>query len=245
MSTNEKSSVIVELHDLVLTERKDDRFGRVVTTRTLNEDDLVKIAINRRTDLSSTTLKAALDILKQIAVEQIANGASVRFGLGYFNLTVNGVFIGDNARWDSTIHKLNVNVTPVAELREAVQGTTVEVRGLSASGLAINSLIDVTSGEENTRITPGGGVNLTGTRMRIEGEGKGVGITLINQGNGENIAIPMNSVLTNDPSKISFVAPANLPAGDYKLSLTTQFSTSASKLKEARTFIFDYILNVG
>ena len=245
MSTNEKSSVIVELHDLVLTERKDDRFGRVVTTRTLNEDDLVKIAINRRTDLSSTTLKAALDILKQIAVEQIANGASVRFGLGYFNLTVNGVFIGDNARWDSTIHKLNVNVTPVAELREAVQGTTVEVRGLSASGLAINSLIDVTSGEENTRITPGGGVNLTGTRMRIDGEGKGVGITLINQGNGENIAIPMNSVLTNDPSKISFVAPANLPAGDYKLSLTTQFSTSASKLKEARTFIFDYILNVG
>ena len=245
MATNEKSSVIVELHDLVLTERKDDRFGRVVTTRTLNEDDLVKIAINRRTDLSSTTLKAALDILKQIAVEQIANGASVRFGLGYFNLTVNGVFIGDNARWDSTIHKLNVNVTPVAELREAVQGTTVEVRGLSASGLAINSLIDVTSGEENTRITPGGGVNLTGTRMRIDGEGKGVGITLINQGNGENIAIPMNSVLTNDPSKISFVAPANLPAGDYKLSLTTQFSTSASKLKEARTFIFDYILNVG
>lgn len=245
MSTNEKSSVIVELHDLVLTERKDDRFGRVVTTRTLNEDDLVKIAINRRTDLSSTTLKAALDILKQIAVEQIANGASVRFGLGYFNLTVNGVFIGDNARWDSTIHKLNVNVTPVAELREAVQGTTVEVRGLSASGLAINSLIDVTSGEENTRITPGGGVNLTGTRMRIEGEGKGVGITLINQGNGENIAIPMNSVLTNDPSKISFVAPANLPAGDYKLSLTTQYSSSNIKLKEPRTFTFDYILNVS
>ncbi len=245
MATNGKSSVIVELQDLVLTERKDDRFGRVVTTRSLNEDDLVKIAVSRRTDLSATTMKSALEILKQIAIEEISNGASVRFGLGYFSMTVNGVFIGDNARWDSSIHKLNVNVTPVAELREAVQETTVEVRGLSASGLAINSLIDVTTGEENTRITPGGGVNLTGSRMRIDGEGKGVGIALINQENGESIAIPMNSILINDPSKISFVAPANLPAGDYKLSLTTQFSTSANKLKEARTFIFDYILNVG
>lgn len=74
-----KSSVIVELQDLVLTERKDDRFGRVVTTRSLNEDDLVKIAVSRRTDLSATILKASLEILKQLAIEQIANGASVRY----------------------------------------------------------------------------------------------------------------------------------------------------------------------
>ncbi|KAF0198326.1 MAG: hypothetical protein FD166_1379 [Bacteroidetes bacterium] len=245
MATNEKSSVIVELQDLVLTERKDDRFGRVVTTRSLNEDDLVNIAVSRRTDLSATTLKASLEMLKQLAIEQIANGASVRFGLGYFNLTVNGVFIGDNARWDPNIHALNVNVTPVAELRNSVRATSVEVRGLSASGLAINSLIDVTSGEENKRLTPGGGVNLTGSKMRIEGEANGVGISLISQANGEVIQIPMNSILTNDPSHISFVVPANLPAGDYKISLTTQFSTSISKLKEARTFLFDYILNVA
>jgi len=244
MATNEKTSVIVELQDLVLTERKDDRFGRVVTTRSLNEDDLVKIAVTRRTDLSATTMKAAIDILKQIAIEQIANGASVRFGPGYFNLRVNGVFIGDNARWDSTIHKLNVNVTPVAELRAAVQATSVDVRGLSASGLSINSLIDVTTGEENTRLTPGGGVNLTGSRIRITGDAEGVGISLINQANYESIAIPMNAVLTNDPSYISFVVPANLPAGDYKLSLTTQFSSTNIQLKEARTFLFEYVLNV-
>lgn len=245
MAANEKTSVIVELHDLVLTERKDDRFGRVVTTRSLNEDDLVKIAVTRRTDLSATTLKAALEILKQIAIEQISNGASVRFGLGYFNLTVNGVFIGDNACWDSSIHKLNVSVTPVAELREAVKGASVDVRGMSAGGLAINSLTDVASGEENKRLTPGGGVNLTGSKMRIEGKAIGVGISLINQENGDVIPIPMNAILINDPSKISFVAPASLPAGDYKLSLTTQYSSANHTLKETRTCLSDFILNVA
>ncbi len=39
MPTTEKSSVIVELYDLAITERKDDRFGRVVITRSLTEDD--------------------------------------------------------------------------------------------------------------------------------------------------------------------------------------------------------------
>ncbi|MDR1347563.1 MAG: hypothetical protein LBJ63_03910, partial [Prevotellaceae bacterium] len=60
MANNEKTSVIVELYDLTITERKDDRFGRVVTSKSLNEDDLIKMAVSRRTDLSPTTLRASL-----------------------------------------------------------------------------------------------------------------------------------------------------------------------------------------
>ena len=41
MVTNEKNNVIVELYDLSITERKDDRFGRVVTIKSMNEDDLI------------------------------------------------------------------------------------------------------------------------------------------------------------------------------------------------------------
>lgn len=245
MSTNGKSSVIVELHDLVLTERKDDRFGRVVTTRSLNEDDLVRLAVSRRTDLSSTTLKASLEILKQIAIEQISNGASVRFGLGFFNLTVSGVFIGDNARWDSAVHSLNVNSTPIAELREAVRATSVDIRGMASTGLSINSLTDVASGEENKRLTPGGGANLSGYKIRIDGEAAGVGLSLINQATNEAILIPKNAIMVNEPSNISFVIPATLPAGDYKLNITTQFSSAKTLLNEARSFLFEYILNVA
>jgi hypothetical protein len=44
----EKNQVMVELYDLTITERKDDRFGRVVTAKSLNEDDLINIAVSRR-----------------------------------------------------------------------------------------------------------------------------------------------------------------------------------------------------
>ncbi len=244
MATNDKSSVIVELYDLTLTERKDDRFGRVVTTKSLTEDDLIAIAVSRRTDLNANTLKASINILQEIASEQIANGASVSFGLGYFNLGVNGVFIGDNAKWDPAIHSLSVRVTPTAGLRTAVKASIVDVRGMAASGLVVNTVTDVTSGEVNSRLTPGGGVNLTGNKIKIDGDNASVGISLTNEATKEATLIAKTAVLVNDPSKITFVVPAGLASGDYKLTITTQYSSTSHLLKEPRSYTFDYVLNV-
>jgi hypothetical protein len=244
MAATEKNSVMVELYDLSITEQKDDRFGRVVTSKSLSEKDLVNIAVTRRTDLNATTLKAAMEILKEIAIEKIANGASVNFGLGYFRLGVNGVFIGDNARWDNSKHSLSVRVTPNSGLRQTINSCTAVVRGMAATGLAINSITDISSGEVNSRLTPGGGVNLTGSKIKIEGNDARIGIKLINQDTQEETPILMKSILINDPSKITFIVPEVLANGDYTLVITTQFGNSGSLLKEARTYTADYIFKI-
>jgi hypothetical protein len=244
MANNEKTSVIVELYDLTITERKDDRFGRVVTSKSLNEDDLIKMAVSRRTDLSPTTLRASLDILKEIAIEQIANGSSVYFGLGYFNLTVNGVFVGDHAKWDPALHSLHVKAAASAELREAIKATQVNVRGMSQSGIVINSVHDVASGEDNARLTPGGGVNMQGGKIRIAGDSPDNGIRLTEQNSQAVTVVAANAIIVNDPSKVSFIVPADLPSGDYMLSITTQFSKNMQMLKEPRTYVFEHVLTV-
>ncbi|MGV8094749.1 MAG: DNA-binding domain-containing protein [Mangrovibacterium sp.] len=246
MDTTEKGSVIVELYDLAITERKDDRFGRIVITRSLTEDDLINKAVPRRTDLNATTLKASLDILSEIAMEEVINGASVRFGLGYYSLKANGVFIGDSARWDPSLHNFEINMTPTARFRKAIKAISVTIRGMAASGPAVNSVTDVSSGLENSRLTPGGGINITGKRIKIEGDHPEVGLSLINQDTNEIMIIPRTSILINNPSKITFVAPDDLPVGDYKLSICTQFLHSGARplLKEPRTYIFDNVLNV-
>jgi hypothetical protein len=194
--------------------------------------------------LNPTTLRAALDILKEIAMEELANGASVYFGLGFFHLTVNGAFIGDHAKWDPAVHSLRVNVTPSIDVRTAVKNTHVHMLGMAQSGLVINSVFDVASGEENTRLTPGGGVNLTGSKIRIAGDKPANGIALINQATDVRNPVPAANILRNDPSAVSFIVPAGLPAGDYKLSLTTQYSNAGSTLKDPRTYLFDYVLVV-
>jgi len=115
---------------------------------------------------------------------------------------------------------------------------------MAAVGVGINSIIDVTSGIDNGRLTPGGGINLTGAKIKIAGENANIGIKLTEQNTSAEVVIPITSILVNEPSRITFIVPADLPNGDYKLSLTTQYSHSSATLKEPRTCIFDYMLNV-
>ena len=244
MSTTEKNSVIVELYDLTLTERKDDRFGRVVTTKSLDEDDLIKIAVSRRSDINATTMKAVLQLISDVAIEQLANGASVKFGLGYFNLGVTGVFIGDNAKWDSKQHSLFVSATPTAQLRDAVSVSKVDVRGMASVGLSINAVTDVTTGAQNSKFTPGGGVNVVGNKIKIEGTDAKVGIYLLSLPTNKVIPIPKTSILVNEPSKVSIILPTTLANGDYKIGISTQHTGNKTLLKEVRTFVFDSIFNV-
>jgi hypothetical protein len=107
----------------------------------------------------------------------------------------------------------------------------------------INSITDVTTGEINTTLTPGGGVNIVGNKIKIAGDHPDNGIAFIVQETNEVIPVPMTSVLINEPSKISLIVPA-LPPGDYLLKLTTQFSVGTQTLKEPRVYILNYILKV-
>jgi len=115
---------------------------------------------------------------------------------------------------------------------------------MAGIGTIVNSVTDIASGEVNTRLTPGGAVNLTGSKIKIAGDNPANGISLTNQANNVVTVIAVNSIAVNDPSKITFIVPADLAPGDYKLSITTQFSTPSQGLKDPRSYMFDYILTV-
>jgi hypothetical protein len=234
--------VLVELYELLFTARKNDRSGRVVSTGTRKIDDLIGIAVTRRSDINAVTMKASYEILKEVALEEVCNSKHVEFGLTYNSLGANGVFIGDHPSWDSKVNSLSLVAVATAEARNAIKNIEVEVLGMAQSGLFINSLTDVASGKVNERLTPGGGVNLTGVKIRIAGEAPGVGLHLKEINTGAVTEIPATSILINEPSKITFIVPTDLPAGDYKLSLTTQFLPNSALLKEPRTYVFDYVL---
>jgi hypothetical protein len=234
--------VFVKLYELLFSARKDDRSGRVVSTGSLKVDDLITIAITRRSDINAVTMKASYEILREVALEEVSNAKHVEFGLTYNSLGVEGVFIGDHPTWNRETNRLVFTSTAAADVRQALKNIDVEILGMASSGIFINSLTDVASGDVNTSITPGGGIKLIGSKMKIVGEAENVGIHLTEINTGEITGIPVTSILDNEPSKITFIVPADLPAGDYKLSITTQFSHPTVLLKEARTYVFDYVL---
>lgn len=238
MKNNQKNAMVVELYDLSITERKDDRYGRVVSPGSMNEDDLIRMAVERRTDLSPHTLKAALEILKELAHEQILNGTTVSFGLSHYSAVVNGVFLGDHDSWDPSRHKLSLRIEPSADLREDLQSVDVVLRGPATTGPVINTVTDKNTGLMNSIITPGGIVYLEGKRLMITGDAPEIGLRLRSVQDQAVINIPITAIFDNYPSKLGILLPVEIPAGKYIIELCTQYSKSHKQSKKAQTYTF-------
>ena len=92
-------------------------------------------------------------------------------------------------------------------------------------------MTDVSTGTQNGKLPPGGGLVGTGNRIKIAGEeGKAVGFFFVNAKDETETAVPMTSLIRNDPSAFSLIIPA-LADGSYYL--------------EVRRNRFPYPLSVG
>jgi hypothetical protein len=238
-------AVVIELFDNPLTERTDDRYGRVINIASINEDTLIGRAIANGFNGNAASMKATYQALKQEALKAIVRGEIVNFGLGHLTLDVEGVFVGDVPVWNPEKHKLIARITAAKEAREILKTTPVKIIGMAPDQAAITQVTDVTTGKVNEVLTPGGMVNIKGSRIRVEGDDPTVGLFLTSQDTLEVTQIPVTAIGMNDPSKIMLVAPATLAAGSYLLSVVTQFSAHSKQMLNApRTITFNQILTV-
>jgi hypothetical protein len=80
---------------------------------------------------------------------------------------------------------------------------------------APEDLLDVASKTENSKLTPGGTVKVTGKDLKVNTEIPEQGIFMVN---GTKIT-KVDTLITNRPSELVFVLPGNLAKGDYTLEV--------------------------
>ena len=239
-------AVIIELYDNPLTERPDDRYGRVLNVASIDEDTLIKRAVAHGFNGNADSMKAAYNAMKGEALQAIVRGEIVKFGLGHLILDVEGVFVGDVPEWNPEKNKLVASITTSKELRETLKTIPVRITGMAPDQAAIAQVTDVASGETNKTLTPGGMINVKGSRIKIAGDAPGVGLFLTNQDTQQAVQIPDTAIGLNNPKNVMFVAPADLAEGNYLMSIVTQAGSNTSKMLNApRTIIFNQILTVG
>lgn len=237
-------AVIVELHDNPLTERQDDCYGRIVNIASVDVNTLVGRALSSGFNGNAESMKAAIAAVDAEAVKAVVRGEIVNYGLGHISVDVEGAFIGDAPVWNPQVNRLAAHITPSKTLRETLKSTPVRIRGKASDSSVISTVTDVVTGKVNEQLTPGGIVNLRGTRVKIAGSAQNVGLWLTNQDTQEATPVPMSSIGTNDPSRLSFVVPATLASGSYLLSIVTQFTSGTTLLREPRTVVLRCVLSV-
>jgi hypothetical protein len=229
------SSLIIELYDLKVSPESRKQFGRVVTTKTLSEEDIIQQIAERGTEFRPSTIKAALELFMEMTEEELLNGASVTIGPAILKLGMCGTFNKNEEHWDPESHKIELQVTPLGAFRRKMEEANVVIKGGASVGPCMNTFHDKITGKTNDCISPGGAVIIEGSRMKIVGNHESNGIELVHIETGNSWKIPANTLATNYPLKVIFIAPLDLPAGEYLLKLTTQYSNSSTLVVEPRT----------
>lgn len=236
----EKIKLSVNLYDNAITEVKGDYVAKPVVTGSLHNSEIADRIVAKRTEYRKETIVNILDLADQEKVNAIAEGKSVVDGVGQYLVNVSGAFDGEKAPFNPAIHKLGVSYTPGKLLRDTLKNVVVETRP-AVTGPIINDIVDTTTGEKNLQLTSSGPAVITGTNIKVAGNDPTVGIYLTP---AEGEALKVALLIHNNPSQVTFMLPA-LADGEYKLSLTTQYSAGNNLVKEARTYTFPVLLYVG
>lgn len=151
--------------------------------------------------------------------------------MGMYMAELQGRGTTSDGNWNPDVNSLYANFHPGKELREAVSAVSVKVVGEKSVAMR------VTRGEsplgEGFTAIAGHNFTLTGKYIKVAGDDPSVGVTLTSS-TGDEVRIGERRIAWNAPSKLILQIPSGLPAGDYTLRVTTQF-TSGGLLKSPRS----------
>ncbi|USL95272.1 DUF4469 domain-containing protein [Riemerella anatipestifer] len=180
--------------------------------------------------------ETAVDIITRFnrkASELVLNGYSVNTGLVYMRPAIKGVFY--DKTWDKEKHSVYVNVNQGLDLRKAVADTKVEILGEQSSPMSVFSITDKATGKADGTLTKGKNAEIKGTFIKIDGNDPKNGIVFKNLDTQQEVKLSAEHIVLNEPSRLLILVPTDLEAGNYELSLTTQFTKGNTLLKDPRT----------
>ena len=146
-----------------LTERDDDFSFNVTYQANRSVKDLCKLAATNSKFTASELESAYNDLMAQAKIE-LYNASTVEFGFANNSLGVDGPFIGPDAKFDPSVNNVTLRCSPRIEFKEDLKNISVIVAGTEEGLPTITKVVDVATGSENLRITPGGGLNGEGNR---------------------------------------------------------------------------------
>jgi len=223
-----------------MTEAPDDCMAQVVNVRLYTNEELAELMLHRGTLLTKADILAALEVYREVILDVIAEGDGVKTSLFLITPGILGAFDGLTDSFDDVRHRTHVNINPGTDIRR-VAGR-IKTRKVHVDNPVPNivEVIDVVSGSTNDRLTPGGVMQLRGSRLKLVETNSTNGAYLLTEGGGE---VKLTVIVENKPGRLIILLPADLAAGTYTLEIRTTYSTNR-ECKTLKTGRFNRSLTV-
>lgn len=216
--------------------------------QSLDITDVARAIVEERTEYRVDTLVNTANLIDEKIRQLVCQNNIVKTGTAMFTPAIEGLFLGKTGTVDPAKNKCTVNIIPTAAMRSELDKVTMEFSGTvkESGGARIGLVKDVTTGKTDGTITPGGMIDVTGSKIRcINADGTDIGSLTLLKSTDRSVATSITLFGINDPSRLMFTLPANLEAGTYELTLETYFSTNSTQLKQPRTQVYSIPLVVG
>ena len=192
-------------------------------------------------ELKPETVRNVVTRYNRKCADMTLRGFNVNTGLVHLRATVRGVFF--DKKWDPKRHSVYISITKGQELRTAAANTTVDIMGVHPNPMSVFSATDLSTGASDGTLTRGFNAEVRGTYIKIAGDDPACGLYLRNAETGEDTKLEQRFIAVNDPSRIMFIVPPDMPEGAYELRIVTQFTTG-KPLKNTRSASLAYNVEI-
>ena len=219
-----------------LTPDPNDFVAVPVTIGSVSISSIVDELENEGMELKRETVIDVVNRFNRKAAELFVSGHNVNTGLVYMRPIIKGAFYGKT--WNPETNSLVASITPGADLRAAIAETVVEILGEQSSPIEVLALTDTVTGKTDGTLTKGRNAEIKGSYLKVVGEDPSCGITFTNVATSEVTKLDLADIVINEPSRLLIFVPASLAAGEYELTVTTQYSGGNNVLKQPRSATF-------
>ena len=204
-------SLKYSLIENLLTEHPDDYNAHPQEVSSHDLESIISQMLEKGSTVTRADILAVLNNFFEVAAGITAIGETINTDLFKTGLSISGVFDGAGDTFDKSRHSIRVNINAGKLLKEALAKIQVEKTTARESIPYVLEVKDSVSGSVNDQITSGGVLEITGSRLKVEGDNAANGVYLV-AADGTKNKVP--TLVENKPARLFVILPARLRPGN-------------------------------
>lgn len=216
----------------VTTGNKREKILQPHLTGSLTLTDIINRMDQEDTGLRRETLEHVVNLFQRKVAEAVSDGYSVSTGLFRAAPQFRGVI--RHGKWDPEVNTTYASFTQEKHMREALSASSVDILGEKGDVAYVLSSEDISTHATDGTATAGRNYCLRGRYLKVAGDEATTGITLTDS-KGVTQKLSDEMIVTNNPTELIILLPAELADDTYLLTITTQYSGTIRLLKSPRT----------